>query len=90
MIDNEGVVFQYNAVQYRHETYHKFAHKIKEKERKKKKENLFAWPQRTRRSPRKNLHKVEELSTLRHSHYMKYEQILEQIRICALSDEHGV
>ncbi len=33
MIDNKGVVFQYNAVQYRHETYHKFAHKIKEKER---------------------------------------------------------
>jgi hypothetical protein len=35
MIDDKGTVLQYNAVQYRHETYHKFAHKIKEKERKK-------------------------------------------------------
>lgn len=36
MINNEGTVFQYNACQYRHETFHKFAHKIKEKERKNK------------------------------------------------------
>jgi len=33
-VDEKGKVFQYNAVQRRHETYHKFAHKIKQKERK--------------------------------------------------------
>lgn len=34
-IDNEGKVFQYNAVQRRHECYHKFAHKIIKKEKEK-------------------------------------------------------
>ena len=40
-INEEGKVFQYNACQRRHETYHKFAHKIKEKERIKNKVDVL-------------------------------------------------
>ena len=41
MINEKGKVFQYNACQRRHETYHKFAHKIKEKERVKNKIDIL-------------------------------------------------
>lgn len=37
MVDEEGNVFQYNSVERRHKTYHKFAHLIIEKEKTKNK-----------------------------------------------------
>lgn len=77
-IDEKGIVFQYNSVQRRHDTYHKFAHKIKEKERNDKgiakiENELKDFKSKTMNTDEylKFIHKKNEISNKVHDFYKK-------------------